>query len=205
MNEDPSPAPDAASRGTSGLEPSALEPSAPEAAPDDRPISVRLGTVVPPEDPEDWRRPLTWVAAAGMLLGPLVALTWFLAAPPDDSLHSLPGTWLVAGALVIGAVTTGSTQLRPGWAFAATLGSGLFGALLTVIFGLVLAQPTTTDAAAPSMVHAVLASVAGLAGALAAATLMFVLGRTSRPWRGLLPGGIGLAIAALVVQLVFTA
>ena len=31
------------------------------------PVSVRLGEVVPPEDPEDWTRPLTWVAALGML------------------------------------------------------------------------------------------------------------------------------------------
>ena len=186
-------------------------PPAPEssetAKADDRPISVRLGTVVPPEDPEDWRRPLTWVAALGMLLGPMVAAVWFVAAPPDVSLQPLPGTWLLAGALVAGAVATGSTQLRPGWAFAATLGSGLFGALLTVIFGLILAPVETTGVAAPpAMVHAVLASVAGLAGALAAATLMFVLGRaTSRPWRGLVPGTIGIAVAAIVVQLVFTA
>jgi hypothetical protein len=32
---------------------------------DSVPISVRLGTVVPPEDPEDWTRPLTWMAAPG--------------------------------------------------------------------------------------------------------------------------------------------
>ena len=42
------------------------------------PISVRLGEVVPPEDPEDWTRPLTWVAAFGMLAGPLIALAWFV-------------------------------------------------------------------------------------------------------------------------------
>lgn len=198
MNRDPSPAPAAAA-------PEA--PSPEHSEPDDRPISVRLGTVVPPEDPEDWRRPLTWIAALGMLLGPVVALAWFVAAPPDDSLRPLPGTWLVAGALVLGAVATGSTQLRPGWAFAATLGAGLFGALLTVIFGLVVAPADSTGVAAPpAMVHAVLASVAGLAGALAAATLMWMFGRArSRARRGLVPGAIGIAVAALVVQLVFTA
>ncbi|HEX6129281.1 MAG TPA: hypothetical protein VF071_09700, partial [Candidatus Limnocylindria bacterium] len=58
------------------------------------PVSVRLGEVVPPEDPEDWTKPLTWVAAAGMLLGPLVALGWFVAARPGGS-DPEPGTWLL--------------------------------------------------------------------------------------------------------------
>ena len=173
--------------------------------PDDSPISVRLGTVVPPEDPEDWRRPLTWVAASGMLLGPLVALAWFLLAPPGESLRPLPGTWFVAAALVVGPVATGSTQLRPGWAFAATLGAGLFGALLTVIIGFALSTEGSSGVATPLVVHAVLASVAGLAGALAAATLMPALARgRSRARRGLAPGAIGAAVAALAVQLVFS-
>jgi hypothetical protein len=172
---------------------------------DDRPISVRLGTVVPPEDPEDWRRPLTWVAALGMLLGPAVALAWFLVAPPGESLRPLPGTWIVAAALVVGAVATGSTQLHPAWAFAGTLGAGLFGGLLTIIFAFVLSPEGRTGVATPMVVHAVLASVAGLAGALAAATLMPALARgRSRARRGLAPGAIGLAVAALVVQLVFS-
>ena len=49
------------------------------------PVSVRLGEVVPPDDPEDWTRPLTWVAAIGMLAAPAVALAWYAVAPPDDS------------------------------------------------------------------------------------------------------------------------
>ena len=48
------------------------------------PVSVRLGEVVPPEDPEDWTRPLTWVVALGMLAGPAVAFAWFALAPPTS-------------------------------------------------------------------------------------------------------------------------
>lgn len=183
----------------------ASRPAASQPETDDRPISVRLGTVVPPEDPEDWRRPLTWVAASGMLFGPLVALGWFALAPPAESLRPLPGTWIVAAALVVGAVTTGSTQLQPAWAFAGTLGAGLFGALLTVIIGFALSTEGSSGVAAPPVVHAVLASVAGLGGALAAATLMPALARgPSRARRGLAPGAIGVAVAAIVVQLVFS-
>src|SRR5437870_13768828 len=84
------------------------------------PISVRLGTVVPPEDPEDWRRPLTWVAAAGMLLAPALVVLWFVIGPPAESARPVPATWLIAGAVVLGGVLTGTTQLRPAWAAAAT-------------------------------------------------------------------------------------
>ena len=61
------------------------EPAAAAEADDELvPVSVRLGNVVPPEDPEDWTQPLTWVAAAGMLAAPLVALLWFWLFPPAD-------------------------------------------------------------------------------------------------------------------------
>ena len=60
------------------------------------PVSVRLGAVVPPEDPEDWTRPLTWVAATGMLAAPAVALAWYLVGAPRDSTQLSPGTWTVA-------------------------------------------------------------------------------------------------------------
>ena len=92
----------------------------PGGEPDDDlvPISVRLGEVVPPEDPEDWTQPLTWAAAAGMLLAPLVALTWFALSPPAAADHPTAGTWLLAVSLAIGAVVTGATQ--QGWLRAAT-------------------------------------------------------------------------------------
>ena len=48
------------------------------------PLSVQLGEVVPPEDPEDWRKPLTWIVAVGMLAAPLWAAVWFVLAPPSD-------------------------------------------------------------------------------------------------------------------------
>src|SRR3989337_2182200 len=67
------------------------------------PISVRLGEVVPPEDPEDWTRPLTWVAALGMLAGPLTALAWFLLAPPAQGGEALPATLAVGIAVAAGA------------------------------------------------------------------------------------------------------
>jgi hypothetical protein len=169
------------------------------------PISVKLGTVIPPEDPEDWRRPLTWVAAAGMLLGPLVALVWFLAVPPVTDRDPLPGTWLLAAALVVGAVTTGSTQLSGAWAFAGTLGGALFGALLTILLAVVLSPESRAGVATPILAHAFIASVAGVAGALAASTLMPSFARVpARSRRGLAPGAIGIAVAALVVQLLFS-
>ena len=62
------------------------------------PVSVRLGAVVPPEDPEDWTRPLTWVAALGMLAGPIVAFGWFAFAGPTSA-EAVPATFLVAAAI----------------------------------------------------------------------------------------------------------
>src|SRR3990170_7504067 len=72
------------------------------------PVSVRLGNVVPPEDPEDWTRPLTWVVAFGMLAGPLVAFGWFVVAPPNQGVQALPSTFAVAVALAAGAAATGA-------------------------------------------------------------------------------------------------
>jgi hypothetical protein len=130
------------------------------------PVSVRLGEVVPPEDPEDWTRPLTWMAAAGMLLAPLVALAWFSIARPNEPDPS-PLTWLLAAALATGAALTGASQASATWAFAGTLGSGLFGAVATVLIGLALAGGRQVEVASPTLAHAFLASVCGLIGAVA--------------------------------------
>jgi hypothetical protein len=169
------------------------------------PVSVRLGAVIPPEDPEDWTRPLTWVAAAGMLLSPFVALAWFAIAPPATSDTPLPGTWLLAAAVVVGGVMTGSTQIGAFRAFAGTLGAGLLGGLLTVIVGAATAGQRQIGTASPTVTHAFVAVVAGLSGALAAATLIPALSRMVPRWRrALAPGAIGVAVASLVVQLLFS-
>ena len=176
--------------------------SAPIDDDDSVPISVRLGTVVPPEDPEDWTQPLTWVAATGMLAAPLVALLWFWLAPPRDARALLPGTVLLTAVLVVGAVATGATQIGGVRAFAGTLGAALFAALATVIVGAVMAGERQVGAASPSLAHAVIAAVAGLAGALAASTIAPALAEMrSRIGRMAAPGGIGLAVAVLVARL----
>jgi hypothetical protein len=170
------------------------------------PVSVRLGTVVPPEDPEDWRRPLTWVAAAGMLLAPALVFLWAVIAPPAQSLHPAPGQWVIAAALVIGGVLTGTTQLRPIWAAAATLGSALFGALLVVLYAVAVSPEIRVGSLSPYLSQALTGSTAGLAGALVAATLMPSFSRMrSRIRRGLAPAAIGIAVSALVVRLLLSA
>ena len=179
------------------------EAASPPSEDDDSvPISVRLGTVVPPEDPEDWTRPLTWVAALGMLGAPIVALAWFWLDPPGDTGGLLPGTLLVAAVLVLGGVATGATQIGGVRAFAGTLGAALFAALVTIIVGAAMAGQRQVGAASPTLVHAFIAAVAGLAGALAASIVAPALAdAASRPGRMVLPGGIGLVVAAVVAGL----
>ncbi len=168
---------------------------------DDVPISVRLGTVVPPEDPEDWTQPLTWVAAIGMVAAPLLALAWFWVARPAEA-GLLPGTLLVIAALVLGGAVTGATQMGPVRAFAGTLGAALFAALATVIVGAATAGERQVATASPTLANATLAAIAGLAGALAASTIAPSLaGMPSRARRVLVPGAIGLAVAVLVARL----
>jgi hypothetical protein len=141
------------------------------------PVSVRLGEVVPPDDPEDWTRPLTWVAALGMLAGPLVALAWFLAAPPTDASAAVPATYLAAGFLVAGAAATGATQVGAARAGTATLGSGLFGALVVIALGVVMAGERQVESASPTLAHAFVVSVGGMAGAAAAAVIAAAVAR----------------------------
>jgi hypothetical protein len=165
------------------------------------PVSVRLGEVVPPDDPEDWRRPLTWVAAGGMLLGPLVAFGWFALAAPGGTAPTI-GTRLLAVALVAGAAAAGSTQLQPFRAAAGTVAAGLFAALGVVVAGVVLAGERQIEAASPTLVHAVVATAAGLTGALAAATFAAPMVRAQSRWlRWLVPTLVGSVAAIVVVQL----
>ena len=165
------------------------------------PISVRLGEVVPPEDPEDWTRPLTWVAALGMLAAPIVTLGWFAAAPPLDGTRAVPLTIVVAAALAAGAAATGATQLGAARAWTATLAAGLFGALVVVMLGVVMAGERQVGAASPTLAHAFAASVAGLTGAAAASVVAAVVARLrARLVRfGAAVAG-GAAVAVLIVS-----
>jgi hypothetical protein len=165
------------------------------------PVSVRMGEVVPPEDPEDWTKPLTWVAAAGMLVGPLVALAWFVLARPGAS-GPEPGTWLLATAVALGAVVTGATQRGGLRAWTATIAAALFAALVVVIIGEALSGERLANVASPTVSHAFAAAVAGLGGAAAGSPLAALFARASARWpRVLAPGGVAVAVAALLVGL----
>jgi hypothetical protein len=168
------------------------------------PVSVRLGTVVPPEDPEDWTRPLTWVAAIGMLAAPTLALAWYATGAPHDITRPLTGTWAVALALVAGAAATGATQIGRLRAFTATLGAALLAALLVVVVGAVSAGERQLGSASPTVAHSVAAGLAGLAGALPAA----VAGGLTAGWlprlrRGALAGGLGVLVTAIALPSLF--
>lgn len=167
------------------------------------PVSVRLGEVVPPEDPEDWTRPLTWVAALGMLAGPLVTLAWFVIAPPLDARPADPLTFLVAAALAAGSAATGATQLGTARAWTATIGAGLFGALVVVMLGVVMAGERQVAAASPTLAHAFGAAVSGLLGSAAAAAVAALVARvSSRPARFVPALLTGVAVALTAVSVV---
>lgn len=177
-----------------------------EAEDDLVPISVRLGDVVPPEDPEDWTRPLTWVAALGMLAAPLVTLAWFVTASPTDARFASPATLAVAAALAGGSAATGATQLGMARAWTATLAAGLFGALVVVMLGVVMAGERQVGVASPTLAHAFAAAVGGLAGSGAAAVVAAVVSRLrSRVIRFLAAVGAAVAVALLAIGLVMPA
>ena len=166
------------------------------------PVSVRLGEVVPPEDPEDWTRPLTWVAALGMLAAPIIVLAWFMAGPPQDAARSLPATSLVAVALAGGAAATGATQLGTARAWTATLAAGLFGALVVVMLGVVTAGERQVGIASPTLAHGIAAALAGLAGSGAAAIVAAVVARVrSRLVRFLAALAAAGSVAVLAIPL----
>ena len=164
------------------------------------PISVRLGQVVPPEDPEDWTRPLTWVAALGMLAAPVAALGWFVVAPPVQAGQALPLTFLVAVVLAAGAAATGATQQGIARAATATLGAALFASLVVVILGAATSGERLVGTASPTLAHAAAASIGGVAGAAAGSVVAGLVARLGpRPIRFLLALVAGSAGAVLVV------
>jgi hypothetical protein len=177
------------------------------------PVRVRLGNAVPPEDPEDWTRPLTWVAAIGMLAAPAVALAWYATAAPTESVRPSPGTYAVAIALVVGAAAAGGTQMGRARATAGTVAAGLLGALLIVMVGALTAgevvrfcdcKPGVVLPASPILAHAAAGALAGLAGCLAAALAEgLVAGRLSRLQRGVLAAVVGALVTAIVLPNLF--
>jgi hypothetical protein len=181
------------------------DPGARAADDDLVPVSVRLGEVVPPEDPEDWTKPLTWIAAAGMVLGPLAVLAWFAIKTPLAATESEPGTRIAAALLAAGAALTGATQQGRLRAGTATFAAALFGALVVVIIGLSAAGDRQSGIASPTVDHAVGVALAGLAGGLPAAGVAAVVAR----WRrrsarfvvAALPAGI---VAAYVATLLLS-
>jgi hypothetical protein len=162
------------------------------------PVSVRLGDVVPPEDPEDWTRPLTWVAALGMLAGPLLTLGWFVAAPPSEVSGPVPATFVVGGALAAGAAATGSTQLGVARAWTATLGAGLFGALVVIVLGVVMAGERQVGVASPTLAHAFAAAAGGLAGATVASVVAAVAARLRSRLVRFVPGVFAGVVGAIL-------
>ena len=175
-------------------------------------VSVRLGAVVPPEDPEDWTRPLTWVAAIGMLIAPAVLIGWFLLAAPTGSASPAVGTYAVALALVVGASAAGGTQLGRAGAVAGTLAAGLLGALLMVMVGAVTAgevggldlKPWVLTPASPTLAHAAAGALAGVGGSLVAALVQgLAAGRLSRLRRGALAGLVGALVTAVILPNLF--
>ncbi|MCA1588495.1 MAG: hypothetical protein LC744_07540 [Chloroflexi bacterium] len=168
------------------------------------PISVRLGEVVPPEDPEDWTRPLTWVVALGMLAGPLAAAAWFVVGAPAHADGALPGTFLVAAILAGGAAATGATQQGVVRAATATLGAGLFAALVVVVLGVVASGERQTGAASPMLAHALAAALGGVAGAAVASVVAGFLARTRSTLVRLAPAVLAGATAAVAGVAVLT-
>ena len=179
----------------------------PGRSPDDDlvPISVRLGEVVPPEDPEDWTRPLTWVAATGMLAGPVAVLTWFVFWRPTATIEEGPMALPAAAILAAGAAVTGATQLGTARAWTATVAAALFGSLVVVILGVVFANERQVGSASPTVTHAVATAVGGLAGAAVAAVLAAPLARIrSRVVRAAPAVIVGASVAAFTVGALFT-
>ena len=168
------------------------------------PVSVRLGAVVPAEDPEDWTRPLTWVAAVGMLAAPAVALAWYVLGAPNDATRLVLGTWVVAAALVVGASAAGATQIGRLRACTGTLGAALLGAVLVVAAGAVMAGERQLGSASPTVDQSLAAALSGVAGALPAAVAAgLVASRLSRLQRGALAGLFGGLVTATVLPNLF--
>ncbi len=177
------------------------------------PVSVRLGTVVPPEDPEDWTRPLTWVAAIGMLAAPAILVGWYLLVAPTDSVRPSGGDlrggdrarcWRGSRRGYPAGTREGRDRhagFRPAWqpcciVVVGALTAGEVGYFGDMIWAVALATP--------NLAHAAAGALAGLAGCLPAALAEGLAARSlPRLWRGSLAAAIGALVTALVLPRLF--
>jgi hypothetical protein len=106
---------------------------------------------------------------------------------------------VVAAAVAGGAALTGATQQGAGRAVAATIGSALFASLVVVIIG--AAGQRQVESATPTLAYALLASVCGLVGAIAASVAAVVMaGRDLRLRLAVAPAvGVGAAVLAVLI------
>jgi len=161
------------------------------------PPSVQLGEVVPPEDPEDWRKPLTWVVAAGMLAAPLWAAVWFALAPPTNPYAVPAGVMALAMVVASGAVVVGASQRGALRALLGTLGAGLFAALGVIVVGSAVASSTALGTA-------VVAAACGMIGVFPAAAIGGALSDTGRGRRLASPIVAGALTALIAVQVLLS-
>ena len=123
---------------------------------------------------------------------------------PASADATSPGPTLLAIALALGRGdrTTQMGGLRPDRHVAA----GLFGALVVVMLGVVMAGQRQVGVASPTLAHAFAAAVAGLAGVVTAALLASAASRIRGRFARLLPPLIaGVAVAVIAVGAVLPA
>lgn len=154
--------------------------------------------MIPPEDPEDWRRRLTWQIAAGMLAAPLASLAWFLGWPPSSASEPMIATYLVASILAGGSALAGSTQRGSIRTMLATVGVGLFEALGVVLVASIVTGGRAVGEATPEVAQGLTAALAGMGGALAAASLGALLADRATAMRRFASPALAGAITAVI-------
>jgi hypothetical protein len=98
--------------------------------------------------------------------------------------------------IAAGAAVTGATQQGVARAWTATLGAGLFSALVVVVLGVVMAGERAIGSAPPTVAQSAAAAVAGLGGAAAASVAAAALASSaSRGARVAVPTAVGVVVA----------
>jgi hypothetical protein len=161
------------------------------------PLSVQLGEVVPPEDPEDWRQPLTWIVAVGMLAAPLWAAVWFVLAPPTNPYAAPVGVTALAMVVASSAVVVGASQRGALRALLGTVGAGLFAGLGVIVAGSAIASSAALGTA-------VVAATGGMIGVLPAAAIGAALSNARRGRRLASPIVAGALTALIAVEVLLS-